>query len=149
MTTSDPEPGWLLDVNVLLALALTTHLHHRTAHAALAGHHGSWATCPTTEAAAYRLLLNPHVTGRVVSVAEIDRTLRGMRLDPRWAWAPDQTTLADAAIDTGVLVGHQQVTDLHLVNLAATTGLVLATFDASIPASLAPADRRHVRVLST
>ena len=47
-------------------------------------------------------------------------------------------------VDTSVLVGHQQVTDLHLVNLAARHGGVLATFDATLPTWLAPADRRHV-----
>jgi uncharacterized protein len=56
----------------------------------------------------------------------------------------DEASLAQPSIDLSALVGHRQVTDLHLVNLAATAGAVLATFDARLPASLAPGDRRHV-----
>ena len=69
------------------------------------------------------------------------------RTDPRWRWLPDDSTLADPVIDLSVLVGHRQVTDLHLVNLAASAGLRLVTFDAGIAAALAKADRRHVLVL--
>ena len=141
------DPTWLCDVNVLVALVLSTHVHHRAAHAALRQHTGGWATTPMTEAALVRLLLNPLVTGRAFGVTDVLAVLRGVRQDPRWRWLPDASTLADAAIDISVLTGHQQVTDLHLVNLAAVSGVRLATFDAAIPASLAPADRGHVEVL--
>lgn len=50
-------------------------------------------------------------------------------------------------IDIAPLTGHQQVTDLHLVNLCARAGLTLATFDAALPTWLVPADRRHVELL--
>jgi len=39
------------------------------------------------------------------------------------------------------------VTDYHLVNLAAIHGCALATFDARLEASLAPADRVHIHVI--
>lgn len=141
------DPTWLCDVNVLVALVLSTHVHHRAAHAALRQHTGGWATTPMTEAALVRLLLNPLVAGRAFGVTDVLAVLRGVRQDPRWRWLPDASTLADAVIDISVLTGHQQVTDLHLVNLAAVSGVRLATFDAAIPASLAPADRGHVEVL--
>lgn len=67
-----------------------------------------------------------------------------MRRDPRWSFLADTSTLTDPLIDTAVLAGHQQVTDLHLVNLAAHHGVVLATFDGALTTWLAPADRRHV-----
>lgn len=41
-------------------------------------------------------------------------------------------------------MGHRQVTDLHLVNLAASRGAVLATFDSAFHTWLAPKDRPHV-----
>lgn len=153
--TSTPVPmgetptsqAWLCDVNVLLALALATHVHHRAAHAALRGHAGGWATCPMTEAALLRLLLNPRVTGVTYPAAEVRGVLRGMRQDPRWRWVPDDTSLSEAVVDVSALVGHGQVTDLHLVNLAAARGLVLVTFDAAIPTWLPVQDRPHVRVL--
>ena len=137
----------LLDVNILVALALDSHVHHREAHRALNRIEGSWATCPMTEAGFYRLLLNPHVTGRPFTFAEISEVLAGMRSDPRWCFLTDTGTLTEPVIDTSVLVGHQQVTDFHLVDLAARHGAVLATFDAGLPAGLAPGDRGHVLVL--
>mgnify|MGYP000874325585 CR=1 FL=1 len=48
----------------------------------------------------------------------------------------------------GRLGGSSQVTDFHLVNLAAATNAVLATFDASLWRALHPDDRRHVEVLT-
>lgn len=142
-----PDRPWLPDVNVLVALVLSTHVHHRAAHAALRRHAGAWMTTPLTEAALVRLLLNPRVTGTTFGAADVMAVLSGLRQDPRWRWLPDSSTLGDPVVDVTVLTGHQQVTDLHLVNLAATSGALLVTFDAGIPASLAPADRAHVAVL--
>lgn len=147
MTSTDLGRPWLCDVNVLVALALSTHVHHQAAHAALRPHRQPWMTTPLTEAALVRLLLNPGVTGAAFSAADVMAVLGGMRRDSRWRWLPDSSTLADPVIDTSVLTGHQQITDLHLVNLAAASDALLVTFDAGIPASIAPADRRHVQVL--
>jgi toxin-antitoxin system PIN domain toxin len=138
----------LCDVNVLVALALPTHVHHRSAHTALSTLTGTWATCPTTESSFLRLLLNPRVVGVELSTAHAVGQVRGMRSDARWRWLEDDSSLVEPVIDTSVLVGHRQVTDLHLVNLAARAGRVLATLDAGISAALAPADRRHVLVLA-
>ncbi len=139
--------GWLLDVNVLVALTLTSHVHHGQAHLALGAHAGTWATCPLTESALVRLLLNPRVTGRAFAPGAVLKIVSSLGQDPRWRWLPDDSSLTRPVIDTAVLSGHQQVTDLHLVNLAARADLVLVTFDAGIQAGLAPGDRRHVRVL--
>lgn len=138
----------LFDVNALVALCLTTHQHHRAAHGFLARvADAGWATCPITEAALFRLLLNPAVTGRALSAADIAAMIGGFRTDDRWSFLPDATTLAAPLVNTTVLMGHQQVTDLHLVNLAARSGAVLTTFDASMASWLAPTDRQHVVVI--
>ena len=52
-------------------------------------------------------------------------------------------------VDTSVLVGHRQVTDLHLANLALASGGRLATFDRAITSWLAPRDRHLVHVIPT
>lgn len=144
--TTETEGPVLLDVNVLLALALDSHVHHRAAHRALAGL-TSWATCSITEAGLIRLLLNPTVTAHSFGFGEIRSVLVGMRADPRWCFLVDDTSLIDPAVDAGVLAGHRQVADLMLVNLAVRHGAVLATFDGGVPGMLSPADQRHVRVL--
>ncbi len=142
----DPRPA-LFDVNALVALCLTTHMHHAAAHQFLSTLDRSWATTPLTEAALYRLLLNPSVTGSPRRAVDVTHILSGMRRDPRWTLLEDASSLAQPRVDLAVLAGHQQVTDLHLVNLAATHGAVLATFDAAIPTWLAPADRTFVVVI--
>lgn len=60
----------------------------------------------------------------------------------------DSASLAEPVIDTRVLMGRRQVTDLQLVNLAATHDTKLATFDAGLRDSLVPADQRWVSVWS-
>ena len=110
---------------------------------------GQWATCPMTEAALMRLLLNPAVTGRARSQREVSAILAGFAHDPRWRFIPDDSSWRNPLVDTSVLMGHQQVTDLHLVNLAAAHGATLATFDAALTTWLTPADRHHVLVIPT
>ncbi len=143
---TEPSPC-LYDVNALVALCLSTHVHHRAAHRHLAAVPATWLTTPVTEAGLARLLLNPAVTGRRLPAHEVTRVVAGLRVDPRWAFLPDGSSLAEPAVDTAVLAGRQQVTDLHLVNLAARTGARLATFDASLITWLAPADRGSVELI--
>lgn len=140
MSESD---GVLFDVNALVALCLTTHVHHRAAHAFLA-RCSRWATCPTTEAGLYRLLLNPLVAGQSLEVTAVDAVVTGFRADPRWHFVPDTATLAEPVIDTRVLRGYRQVTDLQLLNLARSHGLRLATFDRALASWVVPDDRRFV-----
>lgn len=138
----------LLDVNVLVALTVDAHVHHEAAHRHLAGAE-HWATCSLTETALVRLLLNPLTTGRSLHPADVLVVLRNIRAQPSWDFLADPTSLADPVIDTQPLAGTKQVSDFHLVNLAATHGRSLVTFDRRIPAALAPADRRHVEVITT
>ena len=73
--------------------------------------------------------------------------LGAIRDTPGHTFLSDDSTLAQPAIDLTRVATHAQITDAHLVNLAATTQSVLATMDAGIHSMLAPADRRHVLVL--
>lgn len=138
----------LFDVNALVALCLSTHQHHRAAHRFL-GAVSAWSTAPMTEAALMRLLLNPSISGRQLAADDVGSVLAGFRTDPRWRFLTDASSLADPQVDLSVLMGHQQVTDLHLVNLAARTGVRLATFDVALATWLAPQDHRHLVVIPT
>ena len=52
----------LLDVNVLLALAWPTHIHHAAAHRWFAENCAAgWATCPLTQLGFVRLGMQPAV----------------------------------------------------------------------------------------
>ena len=137
----------LLDVNVLLALSWDQHVHHRLAHVRFAGL-DSWFTCSITETGLLRLLLTSAVVGRNVSGQEALGQLEAIRQVPGWGFLPDTSSLASTAVDTRVLMGRRQVTDLHLAGLAAAHGTRLATFDAGLRDSLVPADRPLVDVWS-
>lgn len=137
----------LLDVNVLLALSWDQHVHHRAAHERFAGL-DSWFTCSITETGLLRLLLTPSVVGRRVSGSEALGQLEAIRQVPRWGFLPDNASLAAPGLDTRVLMGRRQVTDLHLVGLAASHGTRLATFDAGLRDSLVPSDQPLVDVWS-
>ncbi len=138
----------LLDVNVLLALVISEHVHHAAAHRHFAGVEDAWATTPGTEAGLTRLLMTEAVAGRPVSGAEALDTVRSLRAQPGWRWFPDETSLVESRVDTRTLVGRKQVTDLHLVHVAAQHSAQLHTFDAGIRRMLAPKDQHRVAVWS-
>lgn len=139
-------PTYLLDVNVLIALAWPTHVHHARARRWWATI-DRWATTPLTEAAFVRLCSNAAVVGRDVGVPEARAMLSAVRAAPGHMFLDDATTLARPVIDLTRVATSSQITDAHLVNLAAANTLVLATLDGRIPDMLGPGDRRHVLVL--
>lgn len=138
----------LLDVNVLLALTWDQHVHHRIAHERFAALE-RWCTCPITEAGLLRLLLTEQLVGRKVSGSEALGQLQAIREVPGWSFLPDGESLVAASIDTRVLMGRRQVTDLQLINLASVHGTMLATFDAALKDSLMPTDQHLVSVWSS
>ena len=146
VTTTDLGAAVLLDVNTLLALVWDQHVHHQAAWRHFEQLDGGYATTPVTESGLVRLLLTRAVVGREVSAAEALGALRGIRSQPAWVWVDDDASLDTAVIDVRVLVGRREVTDLHLVDLAARHEMRLATFGSSLERCLAPADRRHVTV---
>lgn len=139
---------FLLDVNVLVALSLPTHQHHREASDWLDGG-PHWATTPITETAYVRLMINPRVAGYAISAEQAIEALSTMRQLDKHCFLTDSSTLCEPEIAVSRLAGNNQVTDFHLVNLAATNSMVLATFDGSLERSLHPDDRRHVYVLTS
>jgi toxin-antitoxin system PIN domain toxin len=139
----------LLDVNVLLALAWRQHVHHRPAQTWFGLVEGRrFATCALTETAFLRLSTNANVVGGVVLLPEVTDLLRHVRRLPGHQYLADDTSLAEPVIDLARASAGNQVTDLHLVNLAASHRAVLATFDRSITSYLEPQDQRHLLQLS-
>lgn len=134
------------DVNVLVALTNPSHVFHHEAHGWLAGAE-RYATTPVTETGLLRILLNPAVTGQAITREGALAVLSGVRADARAVFLADDSSLAAAAVDTTGLAGHKQVTDWHLLNLAARHDGILVTFDRRLRRSLLPADAQRVLVL--
>lgn len=140
---------YLLDVNVLVSLSLSTHQYHLPATEWFDEADFEWATTPITEAGYLRLVINPKLTGQSISPAQALQALQELRVTPGHRFVPDATSLAEPAIDLDPMVGPKQVTDFHLVNLAAQHQMLLATFDGALLRSLADADRGHVFVIDS
>ena len=128
----------LLDVNVLVSLLDSAHVHHGTvlswfqAVAAVEG----WATCPLTENGLIRVVSHFSYPNLRVSPAQASESLALLKagfpgIHSFWA---DSISLADTArFDLTVLTGPRQTTDTYLAGLAFCNQGRLATLDTGIP----------------
>ncbi|UJP11663.1 hypothetical protein L2X99_05530 [Microbacterium sp. KUDC0406] len=134
-------------MNVLLALTWTDHVHHDLAHERFASTE-SWSTTSITEIGLLRLMMTESVIGRPVPAVQALEQVRALRRAEGWSWISGDVSPTTWVVAGGVLRGHRQVTDLHLVNVAAANNAVLATFDSGIQRSLRPQERSFVELWS-
>lgn len=127
-------PGYLLDANVLIALAWPEHSANERAGRWFARHaRAGWATCPITQAALVRVLSNPAFSARALTPSGAMQVLsRNVAVTEHQFWS-DSISLPEAVerISTA-LTGHQQITDAYLVALAMHNRGKLATLDRGI-----------------
>jgi uncharacterized protein len=112
----------LLDANVLIALVVTDHVHHEPAEAWFAGFAGRFATCPITEGSLVRLLIRGGTSPETALTV-----LSALADDQRHEFWPDD--VAYSRVSLKGVVGHRQVTDAYLAQLAREHDGRLATFD--------------------
>ena len=112
----------LLDANVLIALVVVDHIHHDDAEAWLAGHTGSFATCPITEGSLVRLLIRQGQDG-----ATAHAILTALAEHARHEFWSDSVSYRDVPL--GGVIGHRQVTDAYLVRLARAHDGRVVSFD--------------------
>ena len=122
---------FLLDVNVLIALIDSAHVHHEMAHRWFAREGAaSWATCPLTENGALRVMGGaryPRSRGGPAAVAPSLLSLRSLK--GHRFWPDDISLLASQVVDPARLLISAQVTDTYLLALACSKGGRLATLD--------------------
>jgi uncharacterized protein len=124
---------YLLDVNVLVALAFPDHQLNTRAHSWFRRESGrEWATCALTQAGflrvGSRLLGGSRVAVRE-ALAGLERNCRSPHHD-YWPVDTDLSELSDSMRSR--LIGLNQVTDMQLLMLAHRHKGQLATFDAGI-----------------
>jgi toxin-antitoxin system PIN domain toxin len=135
----------LLDVNVLLALAWPTHIHHLAAHRWFAANHvAGWATCPLTQLGFVRLSMQPAVVKIPVLFGDVLEALAQMTASPAHRFYPlvDGLTSLHCEIRARV-AGHHQLTDAVLLDLAIRHQARLATFDRRISGLVPPDSTLH------
>lgn len=117
----------LLDANVLIALVVSDHVHHEQAETWFLAETKSVATCPITEGSLVRLVVREGQSAR-----SAQSLLTRLSAHPRHEFWPDDLRCEEIRLD-GV-VGHRQVTDAYLAELARIHGGRLATFDGGLAA---------------
>ncbi len=137
----------LLDVNMLIALAWPSHIHHRTAQAWFAQNESAgWATCPLTQCAFVRICSNPKIIPEAVAPNETLAFLRDVvRLKSHVFW-PDDISILDNSVPASLLIGHRQITDAYLLGLAIHHEGRLVTLDSGL-ATLLPQSSPHAKAL--
>ena len=131
----------LLDINVLLALAWPCHLHHQAAHQWFAARRqGGWATCMHTQLGFIRLSMQPGVVAWPVSFVDATTVLANSTSVPAHQFWPQNFGFSQIRQEIQArLIGHQQLADAALLELAIRSSGTLATFDRRI-ARLLPDD---------
>lgn len=133
---------YLLDVNLLVALTWREHVLHDSAQRWFADLDDEWATSTTTESGFVRVSMNPRVTSAPVAWSPALAMLDSIRATPghQW-WAEDVDLTTSPVVRRAPVVGHRQVTDVHLAALATHHRARLATLDLGVGEALHPDDR--------
>jgi hypothetical protein len=141
---------YLLDVNLLIALAWPSHIHHRIAQTWFRrrGRTG-WATCPITQTGFVRISSNSKfIDGAVSPQGAIQLLERVMQSTHHTFW-PDDLSLAGTLFQADSpeniwthVVGHRQVTDAYLLSLAREHQGKLATLDQAVPSLISDVAQR-------
>jgi toxin-antitoxin system PIN domain toxin len=141
--------AFLLDVNVLVALAWPGHEAHERVQVWFARHANlGWATCALTESAFVRIVSNPAFSPRAVSPREALRALEiSLKHPTHRFWTADIPFVDAVRRFQGRLVGHQQVTDAYLLALAVHKKGKLATLDRSLVTLADPDSGERNRVV--
>jgi uncharacterized protein len=132
------KAGFLLDANVLIAMAWPAHRAHQKVQEWLGRHaREGWATCPLTQTAFVRILSNPAFSPNALTPADALALLDANLGHPAHQFWPDEVSLVQS-LEPFVrpLVGHQQVTDAYLLGLVMYKKGKFATMDSAVRALL-------------
>jgi toxin-antitoxin system PIN domain toxin len=139
---------YLLDVNVLIALAWPNHVHHNAARRWFeASSSDGWATTPVTELGFVRVSSNKKVIPTATTPGAALGVLQALcSLSGHEFW-PDDARLVDPPFAVDRIGTHQQLTDVHLAALATRRKGKLVTFDRGISKALHGADQAVIELL--
>ena len=128
------KTGFLLDVNVFIAMAWPTHREHQKVHEWLARHaREGWATSPLTQTSFVRILSNPAFSANALTPTDALTLLQANLAHPAHRFWADEVSMIDSMKPfTQKLAGHQQVTDAYLLGLAIHKRGKLATMDRAV-----------------
>jgi toxin-antitoxin system PIN domain toxin len=124
------RPAYLLDTNVLIALAWPNHIHHQEALAWFTANAASaFRTCPITQTGFVRISSNRAFTPDAVTPGEALALLARITRMPGHGFWPDDLGAGEAFPKEIALGHHRHVTDGYLLALAAAHDGVVGTLD--------------------
>ncbi len=139
---------YLLDVNLLIALADPMHVHHDASHQWFEEEgQKAWATCPLTENGFIRVASHPNYPNSPGDVLGVLSILRQICEAPGHHFWADDLTIPEI-IHPDAIITHAQITDIYLLGLAVHKGGKLATLDQRIPAHLVRSGREALELIS-
>jgi uncharacterized protein len=140
---------FLLDANVLIALAWPAHQDHARVQRWFTGHsRDRWATCPFTQAAFVRIISNPAFSPDALTPADALALLQEITAHPSHRFWGTEIDLAGAVARLGGrLEGHRQVTDAYLLGLVIYKNGRLATMDQALITLLPEISSERHRVI--
>lgn len=129
--------GSLLDVNCLIALLDSDHVHHAAMGEWFRRNSGrGWGTCPLTENGLVRVMSQPRYPGGRRSPEQVVERLQMLKSaygKTHKFWA-DEISLTDESIfRIEYITGPKQVTDAYLLGLAARHRARFVSFDRTLP----------------
>ena len=135
---------FLLDVNVLVAIAWPAHNSHARVKRWLVRHASDeWATCSFTQVAFVRILSNPAFSPHALRPLDAVALLSANLNHPAHRFWANDIGLSEAIRPfQDRIVGHQQVTDAYLLGLTLRKKGKLATMDRGI-LELIPGESPH------
>lgn len=141
-------PRYLLDVNILVALTFTAHVHHRRVKEWFNGSPDlRWAVCAFTEAGFLRTSTAPR-HGQI-TMSEATKILEMLKEHPGYCYltiTADWHTLCSPFYRR--LYGTKQVMDAFLLGLAVHEGFILVTLDKALLHLAGESHKRSVLLLS-
>lgn len=143
---------YLLDVNLLIALLDSNHVHNSFAHRWIGKLKPrlQWATCPLTENAFIRITGKATYPNWLGSAATARNLLKQNCAQPGHHFWADTLSLCDDALwNRPDLLSSTHLTDCYLLALAVANGGKLASLDRSIPAHLVRGGPEALTLLPT
>jgi toxin-antitoxin system PIN domain toxin len=138
----------LLDINVLIALTQSEHLHFKATTKWFDLPDLDWGFCAFSQAGFLRLSANPSV-GKL-TLDDASQMLAVLVSHPGYRYWPITADWAElVAPFRERVLGHQQVADAWLLGLAIKENGVLVTLDKAIRTMAGPRYSKHVLVLET
>jgi toxin-antitoxin system PIN domain toxin len=127
---------------MLMALAWPNHLFHEAAHRWFGKQRSDgWATCALTQAAFVRLSAQPAVVKTTITVAQAITLLLDNIAAPEHQYWPATASISEMRPDIRArIMGHNQVMDAILLDLAIRRGGRLATLDRRLRVLIAAED---------